>query len=219
MTISISSFSLIWLKDGEVVAEYRADGKTKEEILHWVHNQVKEADLDASKLHYIDHYEVPVHPVDEGAPFIMPESDILTAWMTHRTNANAMLAELNRLVGKESTIRIWPHHFDTGTYYPFGDKKSIGAGWAIGDAMCEYPYLYIYPWNADETVDLSDVPTLNAGRWMTDGWIGALLPLDEMQQMSELQEQLSDLMGSVTKRLKRKLKINERQFYYETILS
>ncbi|MCP4459244.1 MAG: hypothetical protein GY816_14675 [Cytophagales bacterium] len=207
LSIHISNFSLQWSKGDEILSEFVAEKKSKDEIFNWLTEQVENAGLEASKLHYIDHYEVPEHPVDKGGIFVKPSDEILRAWMNHRTMANELMAELNGVVGINSAIRVWPHHFDTGTYYPFGEKKAIGAGWAIGDSMSEYPYLYIYPWDADNTLDLSYAPELKLGTWLNDDWVGAIFPLNEMIDRANLEEDISSLIKSVSLVLKDKLNV------------
>lgn len=207
LSIHIPDFSLQWSKENEILSELPAHEKTKDEIFEWVVKQVENAGFDSSKLHFIDHYEVPEHAIDTGAAFGGPSNEILTTWMTHRWLANELMVELNRTVGIDSSIRVWPHHFDTGTYYAFGDKKAIGAGWAIGDSMSEYPYLYIYPWNADETIDLSNTPPLKVGKWMTGEWVGAILPLNEMIEVADLNEITLDFIKPVIGEFKTILKV------------
>jgi len=208
LCVSLSNFSLCWSKNGKVISEQPANGKNKDHLLGWVKEQVSIAGLDAAKIHYIDHYEVPEHAVDTGRTFVKPSDEILNAWIAHRTNANEMMALINHAVGMDSDIRVWPHHFDTGTYYAFGNKKAIGAGWAIGDSMSESPYLYIYPWHADESIDLSHAPSLDAGKWMTDRWIGAILPLSEMIEVADLGALISDFVKTVVGEFKTKLDLN-----------
>ena len=208
LCVSLPNFSLCWGSNGKVISELQADGETKDHLLVWVKEQVSIAGLDAAKIHYIDHYQVPEHAVDTGQTFVKPSDEILNAWIAHRTNANEMMAVINHEVGMDSDIRVWPHHFDTGTYYAYGDRKAIGAGWAIGDSMSEFPYLYIYPWHADESIDLSHSPSFDAGKWMTDGWIGAILPLSEMIGVADLDGMISDFIKTVVNEFKTKLDLN-----------
>ena len=52
------------------------------------------------------------------------------------------------------------------------DGQSVGAGLSPGDGGNPLPYWYVTPWPYP---DAARLPTLSAGRWNTDGWVGAQL--------------------------------------------
>lgn len=110
-----------------------------------------------------------------------------------------ILAGLNEVVGLESDIRIWPHHFDTGTYYSLKDQRAIGAGWAIEDSLCDNPYLYIYGWSGDTSLNYEQVPGLGVGRWLiTEGWQGAIVESEELSGRDNQTEALQSFMEEVS---------------------
>jgi hypothetical protein len=48
----------------------------------------------------------------------------------------------------QSTVQLWPEHFDVGTSLDFGrgDGAGVNLGLSAGDAFSEEPYVYIGPW-------------------------------------------------------------------------
>jgi len=83
-------------------------------------------------------------------------------------------------------IRIWPHHFDTGTLIPLDGSntgeitQSVGLGWAIPDNMVDEPHYYLSIWSRDPMELSLKMPLLKAGSWMMPEWNGAVLRLSEI---------------------------------------
>jgi hypothetical protein len=55
---------------------------------------------------------------------------------------------------RQSTIQLWPEHFDAGTSLDgFGPGAGAGGGvnlgFSAGDAFCEEPYAYVGPWGPE----------------------------------------------------------------------
>ncbi len=92
-------------------------------------------------------YEMPKHPVGEGAAFVLddpPEFAELARWFA---NGNLVLKELTSSDRGWAEVRCWPHHFDFGTVIslePSGDassERSIGVGLSPGDTSYPEPVL------------------------------------------------------------------------------
>ena len=133
------------------------------------------------------HYDLPEQAAYSSSGIKATDYASIKLWTAIRTQANDALTYLNDIVGIDSEIRIWPHHFDTGVYYPLksdneGVTCSVGAGLAIADSMIPEPYYYIYGWSKDGEVDLSKAPGLTHGRWMRKDWKGAVLPAFESRE-------------------------------------
>ncbi len=47
---------------------------------------------------------------------------------------------------RQSTVQLWPEHFDVGTTLDLGD--GVNLGFSPGDAFSEDPYVYVGPWGA-----------------------------------------------------------------------
>ncbi len=181
-------------------------GKLKDEIYDWLKNELRGLGLDDNQLKYIDHYDVPEHEVDMGQPFQELNLDLVTTWLNMRSNANVLMGDLNEIVGISSDIRIWPHHFDTGTYYELGEKKAIGAGWAIADSLCDNPYLYIYGWDGNADLDYSAIPELEIGKWIvSENWQGGVIESVELSSSSDQYSEVKHFMQTVVEFYKNQL--------------
>ena len=186
MALDIPSFRLEFLNDQLGLLDHcDLDGKMKSDVFEWMKGVLRKFGLNHEMLKPIEHYEVPEHAVDCGNPFRKPAVSLLQTWSDIRTNANLTLEWLNEYTGVDAEIRIWPHHFDTGVYYPFGSEKAIGAGLAIADSLSETPYFYIYGRSADNSIDLSAVPELKSGLWLKKDWQGALLSIEKLASLPD----------------------------------
>ena len=153
------------------------------------------------------HYELPDNDLYKFEDFSKPNEATLKRWSENRTLANKALSTLTEMVGVASEINIWPHHFDTGTYYELHKTdgttdRSIGAGFNPADGMVDEPYFYIYGWYKDNEVDYSDKPELKSGKWIVDDWKGAVLPITEVQD----QTTVDDFFNTTSTYLKNNLK-------------
>ena len=101
------------------------------------------------------------------------------------------MENLNKQSGIPSEINIWPHHFDTGVFYPVTvvnneTTQSIGAGFAMADTMINEPYFYLYGWTKDGKIEYKEATDLEAGKWLTEGWQGAVLRTSEFNTIKEV---------------------------------
>jgi hypothetical protein len=138
--------------------------------------------------------EMPAHAAGSGAAFSTADReafDELAAWLGA---GHQLLASLARRHPGASAVRLWPHHFDIATLISLelipsklipsklipsnsaGDpetSRSIGVGVALGDAFKPEPYIYITPWPYPPQD--RELPPLDGGSWITEGWTGAYL--------------------------------------------
>jgi hypothetical protein len=49
---------------------------------------------------------------------------------------------------RQTTVQLWPEHFDVGTSLDLGDGDGAGVnlGFSPGDAFSDEPYVYVGPW-------------------------------------------------------------------------
>lgn len=153
------------------------------------------------------HYELPSSDLYKFDAFSRPDEAILKLWAKNRTIANSVFENLTKSIDAASDINIWPHHFDTGTYYELHKTdgttdRSIGAGFNPADAMVLEPYYYIYGWYKENEIDYSDKPELENGKWIVNDWKGAVLPISEVKNQSTV----DDFYKNTSTYLKDKLK-------------
>jgi hypothetical protein len=177
------SFDLGITKNGAETDRISLDGltymQTVEQWRKWIYEAGFNGELDVSL-----HYELPSSDLYKFDAFSKPSEEILALWAKNRTMANSVFESLTKSIGAPSDINIWPHHFDTGTYHVLHETngegdRSIGAGFNPSDVMVSEPYFYIYGWYKDSNLDYADKPELVNGKWITNNWKGAVLPITE----------------------------------------
>ena len=147
-----------------------------------------------SFLHHELHYEIPAHKLDKGAAFSINDKKYFQENTFYRHNAEIVLNEIAHANDQAEPVRVWPHHFDTGTLIPVALNegklsKSIGLGWAIPDSMVDEPYYYLSFWSEKPDDKLKTFPKLNAGQWMTPNWNGAVLKHSEIYKEKSAEKQ------------------------------
>lgn len=162
---------------GRAVARLELEGRTPVEA-HDAWRVVLDAHLGAAPYRRLE-VELPEHPVATGAPFAR---DVVALSALRDAFADAALAldELRPRMRRPSRRRVWPHHFDLAVLDALDPEdvgpeaaRSVGVGMTPGDAGVPEPYYYVTPWPYPASPELLPLP---AGRWTTDGWVGALLP-------------------------------------------
>ena len=120
-------------------------------------------------------YEMPAHPVADGAVFEIEDPAAYAEIGLWFANGNLVLQRLEPRGAGWGELRCWPHHFDLGTVTTLSaPSKSIGTGFSPGDHWYPKPYFYVNPYGLENLPE--DLPPLaSGGRWHTDGWLGAVL--------------------------------------------
>ncbi len=156
-------------------------GKTKQQVFELLKKILAGQDLDVSKFINKLHYEIPAHELDGvDAVFSIPEKKYFQENTSYRHNAEIALNEIAGMFEKADPVRIWPHHFDTGSFVPVAYNadgavsKSIGLGWAIPDGMINEPYFYLSFWSESPLEDFNNLPDPETGEWIKTGWKGGV---------------------------------------------
>ncbi len=214
--IDVPGFRLLVLEEnGQELAAAGLHGRTREELRQWLEVQLSHLELPSVPLAYVSHYELPDHPLGHGAVFETPDPDLLEAWAAQRTNAQTLLRELAAEHPSASGVRIWPHHFDTGTYIPLmrdedgSDTHILGAGLAVTDLVANQPYLYVFGWMKERPIDYGLMPMLEYGRWSTGEWKGAYLAINRWATQRDPQEAGRQFLTESVHHLKRAMSLNE----------
>jgi hypothetical protein len=178
------------LQDGEAIASLPLAGQTMQQALDWHKAELAKLGIatDSIKLLEYPPDDFPDHPLAHGAAFESGDASGREAVMAYFAQTRPLLAKIVAENPEAAAIAIWPHHFDMATLltYPSAteaDTKYLGVGLSPGDPSYAEPYWYITPYPYP---DLSDLPTLEAGKWHTDQWVGAVLTASEIQQISDL---------------------------------
>ena len=177
LCLDYNKFALQWTsKKGTTTFEL--DGATHAEALSWL--------ADTSKAHlnktyqYAFHYDLP-YSIDDSFTFELLDADRLLALKNLRELAELVLEKIDQNYNLKTSIRVWPHHFDSGLYSPLPDSDiTIGLGLAIPDTVSQKHYLYISGYKNGKTIDTSQLPKLASGEWKSDGFTGAILNADNL---------------------------------------
>jgi hypothetical protein len=144
-------------------------GQTMEGALRWLSGAIGKAAAPLAR----PRHELPAHPLGAGAPFpaVPAAAARLAAWFA---SADRMLRAIAAAVPEASPVRCWPHHFDIATLIALDAPatRTVGVGLSPGDGSYAEPYWYVTPWPYPAADRL---PPLPAGRWHTEGWVGAVL--------------------------------------------
>jgi len=161
-------------------------GRVRTELAGWVRTQLAIRDLDPAAYRHERPYDMPHHPVMDGARWLEPNAvaagtpEELGRWFALAAPA---LEEVAAREPGASAVRCWPHHFDLATLVTLDegadpeDARSIGVGLSPGDESIEQPYVYVTPWPAPPDDAL---PALPSGRWHTEGFTAAVLTGEEL---------------------------------------
>ncbi|MFC2115975.1 hypothetical protein ACFLTU_05840 [Bacteroidota bacterium] len=186
---------LIIDKDYNWICEIGLEGKTKEQVFELLKQTLLDLHLNVSKFSNELHYTLPAHELDEDVAFSVADQKYIQENIIYRHNAEIVLNKMAGNFEKADPVRIWPHHFDTGSIIPLeynakgGVSQSIGMGWAIPDTMINEPYYYLSFWFENPIVDIKELPAPEAGEWIKSGWNGAVLKNSDIVKISSSEGQ------------------------------
>ncbi|MBU2904045.1 hypothetical protein KO529_04545 [Arenibacter algicola] len=191
-------FSLHWISNDTTRMTIYLDGKSHREIVKWIKEVTKT--LGASKTYsYKLHYELPYGKMTDDFVFSKPLQDDLDKMLGYRKIAQRALESVVNKMMLSTTIRVWPHHFDTGGYEIIGTSNPIGVGFgmAIPDSIIDDFYLYTSGYKGHESIDTSEFDAITYGDWMNEDFKGAVLPMknvDEAMAITFFNESISKIV-------------------------
>ena len=161
---------------------YGVRGRTLQAVWEWAEEELSRLlGPEAAELTRPE-FDLPEHRVAAHAPFdaSLPELEELARWFGDAAVLLAAVRAAHRQ--RASPVRTWPHHFDMAPLLDFGagpdgTRRTVGVGLSPGDDARPAPYLYVAPWPRPETAPEDALP---AGCWQEMGWVGAVLPAEEL---------------------------------------
>ena len=185
LSLNYGDLSLEWTHEAN--KKLLLDGKTHQEVIDWISGTA--AELGLGKLYRYDlHYKLP-YTMDADFKFSFSDTDQVNKLIQLRTLAQQALTSFLEMENLTSDIRIWPHHFDTGAYTALNDGsgKSIGLGMAIPDTLVDDLYFYISGYRGHNALNTWAFKSLPKGKWINDGFKGAVLPATNASQDTVVQ--------------------------------
>ncbi|NOZ47846.1 MAG: hypothetical protein GXO79_13865 [Chlorobi bacterium] len=182
VALHLPNMKLLVLNKGyKTLQEILLLGKTQNQAFNELRKSLEDNNVDISKLTNELHYEIPEHALAKGAVFKIEDKKYTEENSIYRNNADIIINEVAAQFKNADPVRVWPHHFDTGFFYPVAKNekgelsKSIGIGWAIADSMINEPYYYLSFWSEKPVNNSQNFNSLKAGQWMMPIWDGAVL--------------------------------------------
>lgn len=151
-------------------------GHTLDQLEQIIAGQLLETGLDEKAFLEPLHFEIPEY--DHPKTFLPLAGEAVAEWSYYRRMANQAGNALLGFLQKEGQPRIWPHHFDTGTYCVVDNYMGFGYGLAMQDEMVGAPYFYLAGYPQKGEVNYEKKPSLTNGHWQIgEHFKGAVLPL------------------------------------------
>jgi Family of unknown function (DUF5996) len=180
--LKIADLALVW--SGESLAfNDRAD----KDALKWLGKKLAAAGFDPGKLDAPAPYEIPAHPVAQGAAYNASDqaaSGELAAWFA---TADRFLGAIRDTMAAgefaASPVRCWPHHFDIATLATLDQTRSVNAGLSPGDEHYDEPYFYVSPYPYPAAASLPALPP--PGHWHTQGFTAAVAPASRIFKLAD----------------------------------
>ena len=202
LQLDLSNLTLsLFRKDSLPAPGVQMIGLTSEAVFSKFSHMLKYEGINIDNLKNNLHYDLPDHDLLHDSVFKDDDPALIRENIAYRHNAEFVLNHIISGYKHADQVRIWPHHFDTGTFIPLNwdssgkTSRSVGLGWAIPDGMVEEPYYYLSIW-AEDPLELSaNMPALEAGQWMMPGWNGAVLKLSEILSVPSSQKQFERVLS------------------------
>ena len=185
LSFDLARFELNWISRSES-RSLTLDGCSHTQVLEWI-----SATCSAIKINkpytYKFHYELP-YPISDDYVF-KTDREVLNREIRLRSLAQTVLSQFlfqNQLI---SDIRTWPHHFDTGIFFHLtaNNEISIGMGLAIPDSVVDDHYFYASGYKGHDGLDTTGFAALAHGKWMQEGFKGAVLPASESDERTVIE--------------------------------
>jgi len=175
--LTLSELTLVlWNQAGRGEALH-LDGRRDAYIREWLGARLRQTGLDSAALDAPSPYEMPVHPIGNGAPYAPAAlADALAELAAWFGDANLVLTEARQRVlarGLDAPpVRCWPHHFDLDSLIQLGGGRTVGAGFCPGDDYYDEPYFYVSAYPPPEVALLPSLPL--EGHWHTHHFTAAI---------------------------------------------
>ena len=181
LSLDYKSFSLIWTNDLGYRKVLSLDGKKHSEIIIWI----RQTSLKAGNneiYEYKLHYELPYGEMESDFVFKKPSDEEIEKLIQQRDLAQEALENALKINNQNTPIRIWPHHFDSGSFFMINETTGIGVGMAIPDEMINDFYLYTSSYKGHNFAEISSEININKGKYYDESWKGFALPVSGLSK-------------------------------------
>ncbi|WZF20535.1 hypothetical protein WKK05_15125 [Nostoc sp. UHCC 0302] len=203
-------------RHNDTIASLLLHGKTMQEGLNWLEQEISKLGTDASKIVFLDYPpdDFPDHPLAHGASFDASQEVELRELTDYYSTAHRLLQTIVTTNENASAIYIWPHHFDIATLITLpgsknGNLSTVGVGLSPGDTSYQEPYWYVTPYPYPDTANL---PTLDGQAfWHTQYWVGAVLQASQYTENANTQTQQQQVAAFLHSAVKTSITLLKRE--------
>lgn len=214
--LNLETLKIHVLQNTKIIESIDLNGRTKQQVFGNIKEYLSDLGVEVSDFKNQLHYQLHSHQLDSDDVFSVIDDESFVANTNYRHNADLVIGEIVSEISAADLVRIWPHHFDTGSFIPVsknekGDlSKSIGFGWAMPDSMVDEPYYYLSFWLEEPLSKSANFNALEAGDWKMPDWNGAVLKHSEIKKQKNGEAQfetvksffingIESLMNTLTK--------------------
>lgn len=136
LTLNLPDLSLTLLKNDSVIyPTVPLAGLTRQEAFTELSHLLENVGINIDNLKNELHYDFPDHDLVSGSTFKYDHPAQIQENMAYRHNAEIVLKQIISSHPLAEPVKIWPHHFDTGTLIPLNRDstgeltQSAGLGW------------------------------------------------------------------------------------------
>jgi hypothetical protein len=207
--LSVSALRLVmWEGPGRAIGPaIDLQDRRDADIRQWLGGHLSAKGLDAAALDAPSPYELPAHPIGDGAPYGGARAPGLGAALAELAawygNANLALEETRQHIVARGIaaprVRLWPHHFDLDSLISRGSGAgayTVGIGFSPGDEFYAQPYFYISRHPPPEVAALPALPPV--GHWHTHHFTAAVAAADGILATPDPQAATEGFLRSAT---------------------
>lgn len=181
--LNYNDFSLEWIKRNGNKEHLLLNNRTHKEIVEWLSKASSDNAMEKQYAYNL-HYELPYEKINDTTRFKLTSKTKLDALIRNRDLAHHVISKVLITNNFKSSIRIWPHHFDTGAFVKVNDNLSIGLGMAIPDAVIDDFYFYISGYSDNKSIDIALPKDIDIETYYTKGFKGFALAVSELNESS-----------------------------------
>lgn len=181
LALNYENFSLEWIQSNGNKERLFLNKLKHKDIIHWIAQVSINNDIEKT-YSYAMHYDLPYKKILDTTRFELTNQNDLNQLIKNRDLAQHVISSILKSSNFKSSIRIWPHHFDTGTYVNVNDQLSIGIGMAIPDSLINDFYFYVSGYRGGDAIKIKSDINLTHGNYYHENWQGFALPLQGIDE-------------------------------------
>jgi len=107
------------------------------------------------------------------------ESELMDKWINVRSLASEVSLYLTSSLNTNNSMRIWPHHFDSGLYIELPHQQGLGFGLGVADELFPQPYFYATHSDFQGNKNFNLTPSAPWHFHKSSSWEGMVYPIDK----------------------------------------